>query len=400
MRPRILPILVGCLLAWEAPASPALGAEEAEGLVKRLLAEEDPKPAMNALVALGFEAVGPLFEAGCRERDADRRKRIEDALEKLEGAESALDAPVKLEDPVTRESVMIGKPDRLVSPAVSDDGRRICLAFKPKGDSKPPKVIVLDREAGKVLAVINGQEPRLSSSGLVVVYLRPLGDPIRFYETFYTSTASVFLPKTRGAFDLDPDPRDNHFNLTLSANGRRASFQARLTCVVREVKEGGPPLFECDGKLPALSPDGRWLAHLDGGGRVDFREIGGAKTRKSFGPLSEGLEIREIRPTSRGLGVVFLAGPRGKPKGAFLWGFRSETGALGVLAPTRGCTGLTVSEDGRILYCSSGVFLKRGFKGKPERLASRADCAGLSPSGCFAVTVKGRTITTVFLGIR
>ncbi|MHC4599395.1 MAG: HAD family hydrolase [Planctomycetota bacterium] len=376
---------------------PPSGREKAEKWVKRLLEDEDPKAASNALMDLGISAVRPLLDAA-EGADPKKRKRVEKVLDDLAGVEEAFDLPAVLTDPVSKKPTKLGPSDGLRSPSISDDGGRICLYLEPKDEHTPPKVIVIDREEEKLRGVIRGREPRLSSNGRIVVFLRPVGDPVRFYATFYTWTTSVFLPDTQGAFDIDPDSTDNHADLTISKNGLKAAFYARLTCYVHDVRADAPPILTCEGQLPALSPDGKWLARLDETGGVVLRGVGAGEADRSFGPLGKGLEVLEIRPQSGGRGVLFTAGPKGKPKGAVLWGLRTATGARGVLSSVKGCRDLSVSDGRRILFRTSGVFLKRDFIGKAERLASQSDSAGLSPSGHFVVTIKGRSVRTVFVG--
>jgi hypothetical protein len=400
---RILRALVGVLIPSLLVAGPGLAqnqpskSERAGKWVKRLLEDEVPKAASDELVNLGLAAVAPLLEAA-EGAAPDTRKRIERVLDRLAGVEEDFELPAVLTDPVSKESVKLERSDELRAPSVSDDGGRICLSLVPKDDHSPPRVIVFDREGETLRAVLRGAEPRLSANGRVVAFLRPVGDPVRFYATFYDWTTSVFLPDTRGSFDLDPDSSGNHADLTLAGNGLRVAFRSRMTCTVRDVRQGAPPILECEGDLPALSPDGQWLARLDESGGVVLRGVGEGESDRSFGPLGKGLEVLELRPQSGGGGVLFIAGPKGKPKAGLLWGLRSRTGARGALSAIKGCRDLAVSDTGRILFRTSGVHLKRNFTGKAERVASRSDSAGLSFGGHFVVTVKGRRIRTIFVG--
>jgi hypothetical protein len=374
-------------------------AGQAEALIKRLLSEANPKEAAESLVQIGLASVTPLCKAREREEDADRVKRIEEVLESLAGKEEVFNLPPRLTDPSTKATVKLERADKLLFPGISDDARRICLALKNEKDEKPPKVIVIDREEEKIISLIEGEQPRFSSDGKTVAFLRPLGDDVHFYKTFYTSTASAFYPDTRKAFDLDPGCRDNHANLTLSADGRRAAFQSRMQCYVHVMQKGAPPIAKHAGRLPALSPDGKWLAGQEESGRIFLASVDGAAPKRGTGPLEEGSEIREVRALNRGIGVVFIATLRmKKAKSAYLWGFRPETGARGVIAAVKGCKDLSVAGDNRILFRTSAILTKKGYAGKLEKVASRGDSAYLSLGGRFVVYLKGRTLRTVFVG--
>jgi hypothetical protein len=393
-------LLLFFLLPTPGPAGAAEDSprEKVRQLVRSLLAAEgkEVKSLSKSLEKLGLVAVPPLLSA-LEDAQNDGEKRIREVLADLEGEEESFPLPKTLLDPKTRRSFQVENSDRLLFPGVSDCGRRICLAFKPAGDEKPPVVALLDRGEGRVLLLLDGEEPRLSGDGKTLLYLRPRGDDLHFYKTFYTLETVAYSPDARAGFQLDPDSSDNHSRLTLSRDGRRAAFQARLTCTVRPVRRGAAAELEVEGNFPALSPDGAWVAWWDPESRVQLRGLG-EKASRSFGPIPPEQEVRAIRCLSRSGGVVFLQGPVKKPDTAFLWGFRPKTGAWGRLAGASRGGDLCAGDNGFILWRGPGLNVRRGLGAKSERVATRADAAGLSPGGHFAVYTRARKVCVVFLG--
>jgi hypothetical protein len=380
---------------------PAQGADQSptpEGLVQDLLLAEKGavRAVATALIEIGFPSVAPLLKA---RTSADERgcRRIDDLLVKLVGVTHAFPLPAEFVDPVSKASC---RPARgaLLTPALSCDAGRVVLSYKPKGDDEPPRIVVMQCRPPKVLLLIDGEEGRLSADGRVLAYLRPRGDDIHFYKTFYTQAAAVFYLGTRSGFVVDPRSTDNHLHLSFSADGTRVAYEARMTCLVRKAALGGRALLTTEGTCPSLSPDGRWLAWTDGEGRVALSGADACKPRV-LGPPPPGREVAVLRCLSRRQGVVILASRKGNPQDRVLWGFSAGTGAQGRLSRGKGCADLSVGDNDRILWRSGSVAVKDRMGGKARKVTARATAAGLSPCGRFAVFLNRTTLHRVFLGL-